>query len=107
MKRRRTASLLVERRGGLEHRESAHKLAKVDDVVLLRVEDLKHAVREQVAALLRLEQRQRELVLVDAAILRAEDAWLACWPAVQFTSVQHTALKNATKGVCARGAASC
>ncbi len=90
MKRRRTASLLVERRVGVEHGERAHKLAKVDDVVLLRVEHLKHAVREQVAALLRFEQRQRKLVLVDAAILRAEGAWLACWPAEQFTSLQYT-----------------
>ena len=53
----------------MEHGERAHKLAKVYHVILLRVEHLKHAVSEQVAALLCLEERQRELVLVDAAIL--------------------------------------
>ena len=91
----------------MEHRERAHKLAKVDDVVLLRVKDLKHAVREQVAALLRLEERQRKLVLVDAAILRAQEDWLASWQAMQYGLVQYTALKSWHKGACAHGAANC
>ena len=64
-----TLSLLLKGRPGVEDAQRAHKLLKVNHIVLLDVKHLEHFVNEDVAAPLRLEQRQSKLVLVYETIL--------------------------------------